>query len=543
MVGTREVLREEHLCAVDHVDDHEALAEAGGGLDRLRQPQAQVGLHDEPVDDDVDRVLELLVELGDAVVEQDLHAVDLRAREALADQLLEDVLVLALAVAHERRVDREPRALVEPQHLVDDRVDRLAGDRLAADRAVRPADPRVEQAEVVVDLGDRADGRARVARGRLLVDRDRRAEAVDVVDVRLLHHLEELARVRGERLDVAALPLRVDRVEGKARLPGAREPGDADQAIPRQPDGDVLQVVLAGAVDDQFVGSHSWSHSTVRTCVREGVPASTRNRSARAALMARMRFRNNAGLDPSQVERPSRPRRGRIPGGGIAVGGGGLGLVGVVDLSPDLCARRRRRRAARRPRRLDRRAGACGPGALGLQDRAGREHARGLPDRRRREQHPEATGRARCRTTRSRRPCSSRARRAPAAAPPRPMSARSTARPTRQVYIDLGFFDELRSRFGAKGGPLAEAYVLAHEYGHHVQDIKGDLSERPVAAGRAGPFGAGPSCRPTATRASGCVTPTETGYIVGLTRRTCRTRSMRPRPSATTASSRSPADG
>jgi predicted metalloprotease len=47
--------------------------------------------------------------------------------------------------------------------------------------------------------------------------------------------------------------------------------------------------------------------------------------------------------------------------------------------------------------------------------------------------------------------------------------------PDETIYIDTAFYDELRTTYGASGGPLAEMYVLAHEWGHHIQNVLGTM--------------------------------------------------------------------
>ncbi len=252
-VEAREALGVDLLVAsLGVLDRDQPVGELRGRLDRLREALADALLHHQAVDHDRDVVLVLLVEL-DLLVEPPKLAVDHRPRVALRAHLGQHPPVLALAPADDGRHHHEALALLDREHAIGDLLEGLALDGLAAVVAVGLADPGPQQAQVVVDLGDRADRRARVARSRLLVDRDRGREALDRVDVRLLHQAQELARVRRERLDIAALSLRVEGVERQARLTRPREARDHDQGIARKLEIDALQVVRPGPRDDDFL--------------------------------------------------------------------------------------------------------------------------------------------------------------------------------------------------------------------------------------------------------------------------------------------------
>ncbi len=235
-----------------------------------------------------------------------------------------------------------------------------------------------------------------------------------------------------------------------------------------------------------------------------------------------MTFRRDQRLDPSQV-RDIRGRRVRRPGGrGMAVGGGGLGLVLVIAfvlLGGD-------------PGQL---GAVLGPGGGGAVLDPGPDGSSRIEEC---VTGADANARADCRIVGfvnsvqafwSDEFASVGERYRPAttvlfeeAVDTACGYATAQVGPfycpaDERIYIDLGFFGELERRFGARGGPLAEAYVVAHEYGHHVQHITGVLT----------PGGGGSGAESRAVRTelqADCLAgvwanhAAATGYLLPLTR-------------------------
>ena len=246
-------LRERVGVRVRKLRDRQPVGELERLLERIRQARGDVGPHHQAVDHHVDVVVEFLVERRHRadLVER---AVDLDALVALAHELGELLAVLALPAAHHRRQEIKPRALGQRHDAVDHLRDGLALDRQPGRRRIGHADPRPEKPHVVVDLGDGADGRARIARSGFLLDGDGGRQAVDLIDVRLLHHLKELAGVSRQALDIAALALGIDGVEGERGFARAGQAGEHHQLVARNVEIDVFEVVLAGAADRDHAG-------------------------------------------------------------------------------------------------------------------------------------------------------------------------------------------------------------------------------------------------------------------------------------------------
>ena len=165
---------------------------------------------------------------------------------------LGEVGVDALARDDQRREQADVLAGVVAQQLRGDALGALRRDRRAVVDAVLQAELDVEQAQEVPDLGRRRDRALAAAARQALLDRHRRRDAVDRVDLGPAGRLHDRARVGVERFEVAPLAFVEQDVERERRLARARDAGDDAELAARDRDVERLQVVLA-RVDDADV--------------------------------------------------------------------------------------------------------------------------------------------------------------------------------------------------------------------------------------------------------------------------------------------------
>ena len=115
------------------------------------------------------------------------------------------------------------------------------------------SDSGEQNPQIVGYFGDGADLRARVRPCGLLLDGNRGRQPANGLVLGLLHLAEKLARVGGERFNVASLSFGVEGVEGQRGLAGAGDSGQHRQLFFGDLDVDVLEVVLAGTLDEYVV--------------------------------------------------------------------------------------------------------------------------------------------------------------------------------------------------------------------------------------------------------------------------------------------------
>ncbi len=141
------------------------------------------------------------------------HAVYPRANVPVSLQVLDHFDMLALSTSDDGREYLDARALRQREDLIHHLIHALLLDLPAALGAVRNADARIEQTQVVVYLRHRAHRGAGILAGGLLVDGNGGRQAVDIVYIRLFHLAKKHTRIGRQRLDVPALSLRVQRIK------------------------------------------------------------------------------------------------------------------------------------------------------------------------------------------------------------------------------------------------------------------------------------------------------------------------------------------
>ncbi len=171
--------------------------------------------------------------------------------------LLKEMFILAFPPGYQRREQHDTRTFRQIEDRVDNLLHGLPAYLASTIRTVRVADASIQQTQVIIHLRHRPDRRTGVVRRALLVDRDGRGEAIDMINIWLLHFIQELACIGRQGLDIAALSFGKNGIKGQAALARAGKTRNDHQLVTGDRHIDVFQIMFAGTTNTNVILRHT----------------------------------------------------------------------------------------------------------------------------------------------------------------------------------------------------------------------------------------------------------------------------------------------
>ena len=213
--------------------------------------------------------------------------IDPHAHEPRAAQFLERGGAFLPAVGSQRRQQLDAAARGQIQQAIHDLRHTVPLDHPSALQAVRRPDPGVQHPQRVGDLAGRPHGGTRRMDSRLVRNAQRGRQPLDCIDLRLGALGQEVAGVGRQRFHVTPAALGIQHVERQRRFARSGHAGHDDELVARNGNGNVLEIVLARAANDDCV--HAREPSRKPRPLRLSLPR-------RGCLHSRTDWRENAAV-------------------------------------------------------------------------------------------------------------------------------------------------------------------------------------------------------------------------------------------------------
>ena len=225
--------------AVNSVNNKNAVAQLQGGLNGFGKALTIAFIDGKAVDNNFYGMFFLGVQCRQCV--NRIHfAVNTRTQKTKPFNIVQLLLIFAFAIAHHRGEQHNFLFVFIGEQVLNHLACGFRFKFFVVLGAVGRADAREQQAQVVIDFGNRADGRARVVRRSFLFYGDCRRQTGDVVDIGFVDAHKKLARIRRQRLNIASLTFGKYRIKSERRFSRTRQAGNNHKLIARDDEVNIL---------------------------------------------------------------------------------------------------------------------------------------------------------------------------------------------------------------------------------------------------------------------------------------------------------------